>query len=511
MTNFEQEFLQRFPKEMQKNAVASFDYVTALNIVNARLKDIFGERANWNNCLKKYYNSYGFKNSCRSPSSCEEIPTVTVCEIHQMLEEEKKTNAKIEKLQQIRNSGFDSETEIIEAAQILGLVPDCNDRRLTENIIDFADISKSEVQQIEQSMHENIMSLKIAVDMLSSYYIEGYMVTFPYVGTMVTQRKGKYYFRGENAYYGASRPSLYRTFNSTSSNWVNKLVGKLKIDMCGYFLDQFDAIKKWPISNINYLALAQHYGLRTPMMDLTSNLMTALFFMCCKFEDNKWHPLTKSDIEHRNSRSDVERLGGDSRFGILYRTPTDINDMKWVTENYKSNSQRITPIGYQPFMRCSSQNGYMLLISDEGYDMLRDNEFEKFKVELTEDFCNNIFDEMERGDLIYPQKDVLGIYDYMNKINKTTKIPQSIFNQFVCDKHLSDKGADEIKSQLLDYGYRVVRDSFPKEVKKYLKNINRNYTVQKAIKFSNVAPVSRAMVYVPGEAVVDENNNLIFP
>lgn len=59
------------------------------------------------------------------------------------------------------------------------------------------------------------------------------------------------------------------------------------LDEACFFLDNFDAIKYWSPSAVNYLALAQHYGIKTPLLDLTSNFKTALFFACCKYRDGQ--------------------------------------------------------------------------------------------------------------------------------------------------------------------------------------------------------------------------------
>lgn len=92
-----------------------------------------------------------------------------------------------------------------------------------------------------------------------------------------------------------------------------------------FFLDNFDAIKYWGHSAVNHLALAQHYGIKTPLLDLTSNFRTALFFACCKYQDGQWRPLTKRDLD-----------GGDPRYGILYRSPTEITGIKWALTGGKT-------------------------------------------------------------------------------------------------------------------------------------------------------------------------------
>ena len=116
----------------------------------------------------------------------------------------------------------------------------------------------------------------------------------------------------------------------------------------------------------NYLALAQHYGFRTEMIDITNDLKTALFFGCCKYINGKWKPLEKKDIEERYSRKGTI----DSRYGVLYITRTEIMDMQYLLSN--EDWDNIVPIGYQPFMRCSKQHGFMLLPHNaESYDIIR--------------------------------------------------------------------------------------------------------------------------------------------
>lgn len=82
--------------------------------------------------------------------------------------------------------------------------------------------------------------------------------------------------------------------------YLQGFIEALRRDECWNFLDKFDAVKHWSASSINYLALSQHYGLKTQMLDITSNLKTALFFACCKLgKDNKWYPLTNKDIKYK--------------------------------------------------------------------------------------------------------------------------------------------------------------------------------------------------------------------
>ena len=81
-------------------------------------------------------------------------------------------------------------------------------------------------------------------------------------------------------------------------------------------------VKHWKRSDVNYMALAQHYGLRTPLLDITTN---------------------------------------------------------------------------------------------EEYDLMKDKLFKKVKFRLTEDFCKWIYEEMDCGQVIYPNdEDIARIQDIVH-------------------------------------------------------------------------------------------------
>lgn len=87
--------------------------------------------------------------------------------------------------------------------------------------------------------------------------------------------------------------------------------------------------------------------------------------------------------------------------------------MKWAISDENAGFNIITPIGYQPFMRCSQQYGYMMLVKDKNYDMMQDPLFDKFKFRLDEELCSWIYEEMDIGtDGKQKLKDILKGYGY---------------------------------------------------------------------------------------------------
>lgn len=118
----------------------------------------------------------------------------------------------------------------------------------------------------------------MVVNLMVSFYRDGLLCTYPGVGTMITQPRGKLFWRGENASYGSSKPSIYRSTGNLSPG-IFQAVTKMRYDECGKLLDQMEAPLQWSrqISDVSYMAIMQHYGLPTHMLDITGDIKTALF------------------------------------------------------------------------------------------------------------------------------------------------------------------------------------------------------------------------------------------
>lgn len=85
--------------------------------------------------------------------------------------------------------------------------------------------------------------------------------------------------------------------------------------------------------------------------------------------------------------------------------------------------KHVIPVGYQPFNRCRSQHAYMVLGIQ---DLYLDAQFDKAKFLLDEDFCEWIYEEMGKGEKIYPHKDVPDITKYISKIANTHIFSKSV-------------------------------------------------------------------------------------
>jgi FRG domain len=486
--------------DIADHAKVTFSYQRKLRLIQDWLKHFYGERADWKRCVEKYFSQAKHQKN-RVISSTNDMPILKFSDIKQWISEEEITLKCLDKLDELMKTvteigAPEKKKLLIQAAKLLGIYPDQTKEEIFYWLIDREGITDEEKQEAISKISQGETYLDLLVSQMSDLFVSGMQVSFPHVGTVMTQRGGRYYFRGENAVYSSSKPGIFRSPNIRP---LQNIMDSLVLEEACYFLDQFDAIRYWSPSGINYYALAQHYGIKTPVMDITSDLKTALFFACCKYDNGQWRPLTKKDFALQNSRFGVK----DSRYGVVYRSPKEISDMKWALADDMAGYQLITPIGYQPFMRCSAQYGYMFLVKDEHYDMQRDPLFEKYRIELSEELCQWIFDKMDGGQKAFPNDDVPAIEQYMNKIRSTHIISAETFERFALERlHLTTEETVHLRKALQQEGFSVANGRVEHIHYNKLQKINKKYSIEYVISKFKEVPKSRPMLILPSDLEV---------
>lgn len=493
-----QQFKKTLPKELQDSAKVSFSYQQFWNIISNHLQELYGKYANPEYCLTSYFNSEEYKANCQIVKCCDDIPLINIDDINNMLIEEENYSKNVQKILNLFNYDNDN---TIEIANILGVLPNKNSEALFRHIFVKTKLCEREINKINNNLINNRNLLNLTVDMLVQSFNNGYLLEFPETGSVMTQQHGRYYYRGENAFYRVSKASFYRAIDNSLPIKIREFIDRMRLYQCWEMFDQFDAIKHWNFSEINYMALSQHYGFKTTMLDITSDLKTALFFACCKYgSDNRWHPLNSDDFLNIDSRRYISNNGGDSRYGLLYRTPTEITDLRWCIENKGTAFEIITPVGYQPFMRCSHQHAYMML-SQSNYDLLKDKYFDKFKFRLTDELCDWIYNEMEQGDLIYPYDDIPNISNEIEKINKQKTFSLSVFEIAASDFKIDSKYFNGLINALEQYGIKIKNNVSIISPRK-LSKINRDYTANYAMSSIGILPKMRPILTLPSDTLV---------
>lgn len=268
----------------------------------------------------------------------------------------------------------------------------------------------------------------------------GTMAGFPY-GDVITFPSRRHLFRGEPQQYSHSLPSLNRAVKrrrlSPLDAGLYRAVAYMRIGQFEKFIWQFDIVPYWEakLSDVNYMALAQHYGFETSLLDITNDARVALFFATCKYEweTDSYRPLTQKDIDQAPTED------ADPRFGMIFHSPdwaTDYlapmgvcqfgmrnPDALTRTEPYPMSSRALDgisfQIGYQPFYRCQYQSGYIFPMRDDA--PLQQNEhFEKLRFRQSVTLSERIYNMMGGGQKIFPQEGITEALPILRKIQSNT-------------------------------------------------------------------------------------------
>lgn len=295
-------------------------------------------------------------------------------------------------------------------AGLLGVVPFvCPDNEpLYINLLNFDSLSNDDLLKMRERIMKKMNVVSLMVDLLYDGFKDGMAIRIPDKGRYVWHQGNSInYYRGENAYFGRSQASLYRTHDGHKISREETELGMIKIIDFSLLLRRIPFVKDWPYGDVFYPGIAQHYGLKTFCMDVTKDFKIALFFACTKWDNanNKWLPLNNSDFALDGKRKDLITKGGDPRYGIIFRAPSDINNFCAAYAD-KRDLTPVYPMGYQPFLRCEKQSAYYISAAIN-HDLYRDPTFQKLRFVLNEELCQWIYNEMDQGQAVYP-KDISG-------------------------------------------------------------------------------------------------------
>lgn len=254
------------------------------------------------------------------------------------------------------------------------------------------------------------------------------------------------HYRGENNIYDTCIPSIYR--NNPSDTQI--LIEKLKV------LDFISITKTFPQVlfaekdglDVRYEALAQHYGLKTDIIDVTSDICVAAFFATHEYDigTNRYLPKT-------------------SGYGVL----------RFRRGLFLFPDENTELIGAQPFLRPTLQHAFGLRMRKEddlntcsGKIVFKQNIFWNQKIE----------DVFRQNDVnLFPREIIANVADSIRLSNSVT--------QLSIDEYCASNGmcVNEIADIVLDAGHTVrntpifvlsdkVRDMLKKDVEENGHGIN---------------------------------------
>lgn len=246
----------------------------------------------------------------------------------------------------------------------------------------------------------------------------GTTILFPYGDRIITFCSKRQFFRGENQDFPCSIPSLRRKTMGMSKKQeeLMRTVANMRIWQFRKLLwNNINVVPYWEakLSDVNYKALAQHYGFDTNLLDLTNDFRIALFFATCKYipEQDCFRPLTEQEINENH------------KYGIIYHAPNWVIDFispggssewhfhhmndedRWYGLDNGDLDGMAFQIGYQPLMRCHHQSGYVYPLR-YGIPLNEDRRFERMRFKQSVELSQRVFKMMDGGKKVFPQEGI---------------------------------------------------------------------------------------------------------
>lgn len=197
------------------------------------------------------------------------------------------------------------------------------------------------------------------------------------------------YYRGQTAYYPDCRPSLLRKGMTESQVFVERL----KLAEFSVLIQNHPLVKMYPngflwkdpVGNVHPVnlcvdaeALAQHYGIKTDLMDFTVDKWVAAFFAC-------------TDYDARTDTYSAHKSNGED-YGVFYM---------YVDLNFSPDGNlRLRPVGQQPFPRPGEQAGYVLSMYPG--DNLNKKVAQKIKFRHVDEISELVFNYTNRSNKLFP-------------------------------------------------------------------------------------------------------------
>lgn len=216
------------------------------------------------------------------------------------------------------------------------------------------------------------------------------------------------YYRGQSKYYEKSYPSLYRKGVTDSEVFVERMrYEELKRCIADYpitvYFKNGISIKapdgtEIPISlSVDALALAQHYGIKTELMDITTDKFVAAFFASTICKDNIYYPITTPQ----------------DKKGVFYRY--------W---EIKPENEKLSAVGLQPFSRPGEQCGLVLKMTkgEDFNDIVGSKDFFTHDPSVSE----FLFNYTNRSKKLFPESQLT---EHAEKIVKANKLSVWAFNE----------------------------------------------------------------------------------
>ena len=341
---------------------------------------------------------------------------------------------------------------------------------------EWAEAIRKEVIERDKAFQQGHFKFDFLKDEMLMLQTGGTIHSMPFGLRIISFPNKWQLFRGEIQNFHCSLPSLNRMINHAADEKEKELLRVIAYMRKWLFVTliwKINIVPYWSakLSDVNFDALAQHYGLPTHLMDLTNDFRAALFFATCKYDvtTDSYRPLTQEEID----------VSEDTRYGFIFHAPDWTIDyhnigggLKWGREHLYNGRKNEKPdlnkrfylqsgdmdgvalqIGYQPLQRCHYQSGYIYPMRNS--PCLQDDwHFEKLRFRQSVKMSQQVFDLMDHGKKVFPYEGISELREYIERIKHSVRFSlediQLAYEYDGIDKRIFPS-IDELKNNLVGY------------------------------------------------------------
>lgn len=268
------------------------------------------------------------------------------------------------------------------------------------------------------------------------------------------------YYRGESSVHDPCKASIFRDYVTSEQGFIERI----KISQIGLLIDEYPLTQIFndginvPLVNdeyqtcslsIDYFALAQHYGIKTDLLDFTSDKWVAAFFATTYYKDGEYFPIEDSTKE-----------------GVFYI----YNPLPEFPGAETCNEFRA--VGLQPFSRPGEQKGFVLKLNEE--DDLNKMNITKIRFRHDKSISHLIYNYSNRSNKLFPEDILVEKVNFINKSNvfsfKSLELTRKIFYSNMSDKDW----AVLVEASGLQFQKDSIISFSSKEVDNFYKKWDRN-------------------------------------
>ncbi|EOC99366.1 FRG domain-containing protein [Caldisalinibacter kiritimatiensis] len=321
-------------------------------------------------------------------------------------------------------------------------------------------------------------------DFVAEQMNKGSIIQYPH-GRVMCFGEASNYYRGQLKDYGSCKPTLFRGTLTESKEMIllKKFVSGMQIIALNKLIEPLHQVRSWKFGDIFTYMIAQHYGIRTKYLDITSNMEVALFFATCMhIGNNRYRPITEEDIESNIGKE-----------GMIYWRIGELDYIEAI-----ENRQSIYPIGYQPFSRCHKQYGYFM-VGNENFDLNNEPNFNIYYFNRTPNLSKEIYEKFDGGKTLFEYDALAELKDMLDSIQSTKFFSEEVFEETVALEEFSVWDKDRLIKELNNQMGISIGGNSIKLSRQRRRAIDRKWSIESFVEKEGLAPGYR-MVYTSPKA-----------